>query len=794
MLFFFPCQIPPLLFSSTYPAQLAAHCFSSEVFIAGWGIKLSINQISSAVIIGTLPLLLWHTLPPLWVCPALLVLTLAGSYVAPKPAVCWLGVMLLALVWSLIHAHLSLKQVDRLYQHQVNVQGRVTSLALSDEPEERYAITLYQVEGQGLFPPVTAWVEWPPQGTVRCAGQTWQLQMALRPVHSQLNEGGFDRQRWAMARHQLLEGRVITATPLDLSCGWRQRVIQYAQRILPATHHQGILLALAFGESRFLDRETKLLLQQTGVAHLMAISGLHIGMAALFGWVLARGLQILLPGRYIGHRFPLLLSGAVALLYIMLSGVNPPAVRSGIALGLWLLLRLCAIRCSGWQVGLWTMALILAVNPLMVLSDSFWLSCFAVGALLFWFHWCPLPVRYATGWRWLGLRWLHLQLCMFMLLVPLQIAIFHGLSLASLPANLWAVPLLSFLVVPLILLALCLLWLPAIAGTLWQGADGVLGWALAPLTWLQSGWIEWDQRALYWSGVGWLAVVVWRLGIVKQAVPVMVLTGVIIVHLNAPPVAQWRVDMLDIGHGLAVLIEKEGRGVLYDTGNRWPGGSSAEQTILPFLRWRHVTLEEIIISHAHLDHQGGLAALQKAFPHATLRSSQRGLPGLPCQQGEQWQWRGLHFQALWPKRLAEQAGNNDSCVVKVSDGTHHLLLTGDIEWEAEQQLLREQRPALTATILQAPHHGSNTSSIAPFLRAVQPQIAIASASRYNVWRLPSIRVRRRYQAAGIPWRDTSRSGQLSVLFSSDSWELQGFREQIVPRWYHQRFGVQKDNE
>ena len=152
------------------------------------------------------------------------------------------------------------------------------------------------------------------------------------------------------------------------------------------------------------------------------------------------------------------------------------------------------------------------------------------------------------------------------------------------------------------------------------------------------------------------------------------------------------------------------------------------------------------------------------------------------------------FRALWPKTLAGQAGNNQSCVVAVNDGYHQILLTGDIEQEAEQALLREQRPALASVLLQVPHHGSNTSSIAPFLRAVNPDAAIVSASRFNAWRLPAKKVRLRYQKNRIGWWETARTGQISVLFSHDRWQIKGFREQILPRWYHQRFGVQGDNE
>jgi competence protein ComEC len=141
----------------------------------------------------------------------------------------------------------------------------------------------------------------------------------------------------------------------------------------------------------------------------------------------------------------------------------------------------------------------------------------------------------------------------------------------------------------------------------------------------------------------------------------------------------------------------------------------------------------------------------------------------------------------------DYAANDDSCVVRVDDGKFSLLLTGDIERRAEQALLK-QRANLPSTILQVPHHGSKTSSTPPFLRAVAPELAFASASRYNAWRLPAAKIVKRYRENHIPWRDTARSGQLSVFFYRNDWQVKGFREQLNPRWYHQRFGVEGDNE
>jgi competence protein ComEC len=223
----------------------------------------------------------------------------------------------------------------------------------------------------------------------------------------------------------------------------------------------------------------------------------------------------------------------------------------------------------------------------------------------------------------------------------------------------------------------------------------------------------------------------------------------------------------------------------------------ASRAILPHLHWRGISVEQIILSHDHLDHTGGLAELQAQFPLATVRAPfalKNPINTLPCRQGEQWQWQGLDFEVLWPKYQVDNAQNDDSCVIRITDGKYSLLLTGDLEAHGERQLVKNYRVKLASTVLQVPHHGSNTSSTALFLRTVKPELALSSAARYNQWRLPAKKVIKRYQKNSIIWRDTSVSGQLTVYFYSDSWQINGYREQLMPRWYHQRFGVGGHNE
>lgn len=217
--------------------------------------------------------------------------------------------------------------------------------------------------------------------------------------------------------------------------------------------------------------------------------------------------------------------------------------------------------------------------------------------------------------------------------------------------------------------------------------------------------------------------------------------------------------MLDVGQGLAMVIERHGKALLYDTGPAWPQGDSGQQVIIPWLRWHHLQLQGVMLSHEHLDHRGGLDSVLQAWPQAWVRNPLGWAHHLPCHRGERWQWQGLNFQAPWPLPGSTAKGNNHSCVVRIDDGRSSILLTGDIERQAEQAMISRYWRHLTSTLIQVPHHGSNTSSSALLIRRVDGAAALASASRYNAWRMPSYKVVQRYRQrviAGSPRRSRGR--------------------------------------
>lgn len=751
---------------------------------------MGIPLVSICAILAILPLLWMPVLPgihTLWVMIGAGVMLASRSLLVLRFTGLWLLIFSLGVldamtqVWPMQHltskaqrAEVVITETDGATSHKVNI------VAL--DGKRWYAQTGVALYGNYLPQPA-------------CAGQRWAMTLRLRAVHGELNDGGFDSQRNAFARHQTLTGRFTHAEAIDSTCSLRSRYLSSLQQTLSPYRWGPVILGLGLGERLAVSRDINNLMRETGTLHLMAISGLHIALAASVFWLLARGFQLILPAHRVNWRMPVLAGLCFAAFYAWLTGLQPPALRTVISLGVLAALKISGRRWSPWQVWLCCVAVIVITDPMAILSQSLALSAFAVAALIFWYQWLPIPPLN----RWIRpfANLLYLQAGMLLLLLPLQIVMFHGFSISSLVANLFAVPLVTFVSVPLILLGMLLHLTPLewLEAAVWQAADSSLAGLFWLLMRLPDGWVNLDERWQYLTLLPWLATIGWRFRCWKVT-PAVCLAGCILMTFPLWRTTKndgWTLHMLDVGQGLAMVVERQGRAILYDTGLAWPGGDSAQQIIIPWLRWHHLRPDGVILSHEHLDHAGGLASLQKSWPAMWIRSPLRWAGHRPCFRGQQWQWQGLTFTVHWPPQEQSVKGNNQSCVVKIDDGEQSVLLTGDIEAKAELAMVSHHWRYLRSTLIQVPHHGSNTSSSLPLVQRTDGKIALASAARYNAWRFPSTKVVKRYRKEGYFWLDTPQSGQISVTFSQHSWQIRRLRDQILPRWYHQWFGVPVDN-
>lgn len=753
---------------------------------------LSYTEAATALIIGTLPLLFLSKLPDsnyYLVIGAILLITIVFGWKNKFSR--FLFLIGMSFLWACWHGLEITQKIDFLSSDYRQWDITIVSIPLTQDDTIK-RVKIDRVDGRRIFPSLYASWNFKQNGHEnRCAGQQWRVTGKLNPVHASLNEGGFDRQRYFIAQRMIGTLKTKHVEQVSVQCSLRQNIIdQFKEKIL-AQKNQRIIYALMFGERGLISIEHIQLLQSTGLTHLIAISGLHIGMAYLIGYLCARLLQFFLPIRWIGENLPLLSGMLFALLYAWLSNFAIPATRAIFALLLWLYVRKQSFYCFSWQWAIWSIASILWFDPLAILSDSFWLSSFAVLAILYWFRIFPIPLVFNRHPLFRSVvPLIHLQIGLLILLIPIQVLLFKGINVMSLFANLWFVPLITWGVVPIVF-GILLFPINAWHNIAFRFIDKVIEIGLEPLVYLNSFWVEINAISIYivlfCGSFAFILLFGWYrnyLGLLICFIVMLFFTQ----SKNQHQEHDWCLILLDIGHGLAAIMVQNQQRVLYDTGNRWNKGSNAKQQIIPFLKHHQVIPIHAILSHNHLDHTGGVSDLIKQYPWLSLRSSFGQPRHLPCYQGQNWQWGKLRFDILWPKKLAETSHNNDSCVIQVSDGYRKLLLTGDLEKEGEKSLVMQDKYSLKADILFVPHHGSSTSSTPLFIRKVQPTLALVSSARYSPWKIPSDKVYLRYAKHNIQWLNTAEEGQITICFKKEKMKISRYRKDINPRWYHLWFG------
>ena len=668
-------------------------------------------------------------------------------------------------------------------------------------------------------------------------GERYAGDLRLRPLSSRLNMHGFDRQQWYFSKRITAWADVKSAVKIDQVFSWRQNALHHALKQTEPLSQQGLLLALGFGERAWLENATWQIYQKTNTAHLIAISGLHIGLAMMLGFALARLLQFTFPPHYITPTFPIFCGMILALLYSQLAGLAIPTLRAMIALALLYAIQHLRLHWTVWQLLLRVVALLIFIDPLMLLSTSFWLSVGAVTCLIIWYQCFPLSLLHwrgkpLTSSPWRKVRYVfglfHLQLGLLWLFTPIQLFFFNGISLHSFIANLIAVPLYSFILVPLVLFAV----LTQGSWNTWWLANDLAEKITALLAPLQDHWLVislsqslWITLVLTCLFLGLLYYVYKPpkplsspLELAKYArlkgfhlatertlsLPLqkaiyglgcglIVFCSTTLAHhsLSRP---NWQLDTLDVGQGLATLIVKEGKGVLYDTGASWEGGSMAQLEILPYLQRQGIQLEWLILSHDDNDHSGGARAILSAYPDIQLTTASQKRYGEKntaendrtfCLAGKQWTWQGLRFTVLSPDNIVPRAENPDSCTLLLTDGKHHILLTGDADLSVEYKIL----PKLDKIhVLQVGHHGSKTSTGEALVRHTQPDIALISSSRWNPWHFPHQAVIDRLTQHHAKLYNTAEDGQIRVLFEENDIKIQTARAEFSP-WYRRLIGL-----
>lgn len=758
-----------------------------------WAIFTCLAIITSTFSLLFLPskyLLNWQSIS-LGLCIGLVFL----QFVIPKSQK--LKIMLIIFCVALGYAHYCAQKVLNLSQANLNLPSKFQSEIFVEKIyHNQKFITIQAI---AILPthknPQKIYLNWRGESPPNL-GETFQGILKLHPVSARLNFNGFNRSQWLFAQGITATGSITNPQLIKTSSNLRTNLLSHSRQLTNHLSQQGLLLALGFGERAWLDPAVQNIFQRTNTSHLIAISGLHIGLAFLLGMWLAKYLSFLLPTHLIYGATPRWIGLMVACIYAWLAGGAIPTLRAICALELVLLIQHQRYRLSPYNYFLIVIAILLIFDPLMILSTSFWLSAGAVASLLLWYRIYPLnylswrgnPLPKICQWLW-GL--IHLQLGLLLIFTPVQAFLFNGFSLMALPLNLITVPIFSFLLVPLVLLAIF-----SKSSTLWLIANHLAQMVVNFLSLNTDFFVDLSNSQVYlisllcWGG---LLIIKWRKNIFLAVSIILLSLGLWQSwnYLNAYKTL-WQSYMFDVGQGLAILLVKNKQGILYDTGASWRGGSMAQLEILPFLKREGIQLDYIILSHDDLDHAGGLMDLLKSLPppkaiispspYQQHKLSNR-FPKLywkRCQAGYSLNWQGLTLKMLAPQISdPRKAGNDQSCVILVKDSLPRLLLMGDAPQGVEKNLMADLP---TVDILQVGHHGSTTSSNVAFLRQISPKLALVSASRWNHWNLPKPVIRKRFQQLQIPLLNTGEVGGIKVNFQRDSFQVLSARHDLSP-WY-----------
>ena len=613
-------------------------------------------------------------------------------------------------------------------------------------------------------------------------GDSLRVTARLRPPRGTRNPGGFDYEGWLLAEGYGATGYVrdgaVTAPGDTLAARWLRFRGLLAQRIAAAVRDDdaaALVTALALGERFRFTEQHWADFRRTGTSHLVAVSGMHVALLGLVVFALVKWLWLRLPTPVASYDLEAAAAASVlaTLYYAALTGFAVPAQRSLVMIAVALAALVARRTVSPLQLLAATLLAVLVFDPFAPLAASFWLSFVAVAVLIALA--ASRPLRSARGLAARGrdtaLAFVRLQWWIGLALVPLTVGYFGEMSIVGPLVNLVAIPWFNLVLVPFTVLAT--------VGLSFDAPAAHVAPLVAALGDLASVTVRCLHAVATMPGAAhavplppWPALAIAASGVALAAgggalpgrrLAWLALVPLFVPGLRLPAAGTARVVVLDVGHGLAVLVETRHHRLLFDAGPVSRSGFDAgAEVVVPALGAAgRRGLDRLVVSHSDSDHAGGAAAVIAAFPGVDVWKGPdaTALAGRVCERGQQWQWDGVRFAILHPSFDFAARGNESSCVLSVTAGAATLLVTGDIERLGERALLAGP---LGADVVVVPHHGSATSSAPAFVAAVDARLAIVSAGFANRWGFPRPEVRQRWEQAGAAVVVTGEAGAVTV--------------------------------
>ncbi len=707
---------------------------------------------------------------------------------------------ILGFLWSWIRAEslIQQRQVFVEKSQDLHVVARILTVPQNQQNRSRFDVQILSVSDRANTQLRNALVRlsWYQQRQVVRPGEVWEFDLRLKHPNGFMNPGGMDYEGYLFQQGIVATGYVrsgqatghLDHTLISQINAWRLQIAD-SLRLMSDDLHP-VIPALALGLRDGLDQEQWDVMRLTGTTHLMAISGLHVGLVAILAYWFGRVVWSI-PTWTIRH-LPAQRAGAIfaifgAISYACLAGLTIPTQRAVIMV----IVIMLALIGVGRRDGVWprmdvlcmAMFVVLLVDPSAIIAPGFWLSFIAV-SLIFYVTSGRARIyasdRKRPWYKQVGR--IHFLLALGM--APVTCFFFTKSPLLSPLANFIAVPVIGAMVTPLTLIGVLALAISAeVAAFFIHVAQGLIDLIWPFLRYLS----EFDGWQIMPSNTQWFTVVSASLGFIillmPRGIPGRMMGMFFLIPLFIPTISTreqgaFDLTVLDVGQGLASVIRTQKHTLVYDTGPKFSESfDTGKAVVVPYLRSQNIkTIDQLLISHADNDHRGGFLSVIAEIPTREIRTSVPdlllnemqnrgadqstiGISITHCEAGQRWRWDGVLFEMLYPGVTNLNQGNDSSCVLRVSNAQQSVLLTGDIEAVAERSLIQSQAH-IQADLMIAPHHGSLTSSTVAFVEQVDPTIAIFPVGYLNRFGFPKPAVLERYTTRSIQLFDTASSGAI----------------------------------
>lgn len=627
-------------------------------------------------------------------------------------------------------------------------------------------------------------------------GDIWRVGVRLYPIHGNYGQRVFDYEGWLFEKGYGATGVIrervsLVGNKTFLINKVRANILKRFENFIKSSSSPNIkipevLPVLGLGVQNNLESSKWLILQQSGTIHLFSISGIHITFLAIlfagltnFFWrrnfYFASSFHL---SQYLSAQNAGLIVGLIfAWIYAGISGFNFPAQRTVLMLTIVVITKLIGLKTPWFNTAFLALFIIVIFDPWAVLSEGLWLSFVGVCILLIIsenkyfanasnissFPFTPLNIFSKIKLLFIKFfkfcyYFFAIQVLFAIALLPILIIYFGAVPLGSVFANLIAVPLVSWLIVPL---AILIIIFPNLLGIL----------AIEFLQYLQNIFFELmgliidylpalslpvpTLPVIFLSFLGILYLFLPK-GVPNKFLAIIFLLPLIFNSSQRPKFANAEIYVNDVGSGLATLIRTQNHNLLFDTGAKFGNYSAVNFVVMPLLKSLNInTIDHLILSHADNDHAGGFSDLEKnikinnitvgdnksSWAHFAEEYKNYSL-NFCSENSNKWQWDGVNFELfranvssiydeinsenleLAKSKLTHQ--NNRSCVLRVF-AQNSLLITADIENLAMQLIVADKSKVIKSDYLLLPHHGSNTSFYPKFFELVAPKYVLNSA-------------------------------------------------------------------